>query len=87
MNSNINEKSEAPYSSISAERREGLFRKFTPKRVDGIVKNMSRNIEDYLSRYNREVEIEFEKRASFNGEYVWAARVRTKDGVIKEKFE
>ncbi len=83
MELDINEQIEFTYPCINAERKERFFRKLTPKRVDRIVKNMSRNIEDYLSMYNREVKIEFEGRGSSNKEYVWAARITTKDGIVK----
>jgi len=79
----VNEQIEFAYPCIDVERKEGSFRKLTPKRVDRIVKFLGRNIENYLSTYNREVEIEFERRGSFKKEYVWAARIRTKDGIVK----
>lgn len=83
MESDINEQKEFAYPCINVKRKERFFRKFTPRRVDGIVRNASRNIADYLSRYNREVEIEFKKRKCFNEEYVFAARITTKDGIVK----
>lgn len=83
MESIISEQREFAYPCIEVERKEGLFRKLTPKRVDRIVRNASRNIGNYLSMYNREVEIEFERRGSFKKEYVWAARIRTRDGIVK----